>query len=288
MNLTDIDILTNRNLYLSDDKNLEESLRFAASLESTPHKPMCHMYWRVPREFGRKQYASVCSAAKNGGFSQVILWSNVSLKENEWVKKLPKNVILEIWNPIEQISDTFLAPKRDFFLKNHIDDSRCWLGGDLFRLLCLYKYGGFYLDCDTITIRSFSPLFWADFLYQWGSSGTTEAEPNLLMNGAIMSFRRRSENVKRMLYGLVETTPTPNTFSWGRDLYGRYRTPETRVLPCAWFNTEWGLAWDMQPFKKNKYSNHLFEGCFTWHWHNQWDAEIEEGSKFQILESMCT
>ena len=27
-------------------------------------------------------------------------------------------------------------------------------------------------------------------------------------------------------------------------------------------------------------------GAFSWHWHNKWDAEIEEGSKFSILEKI--
>lgn len=30
----------------------------------------------------------------------------------------------------------------------------------------------------------------------------------------------------------------------------------------------------------------MFTGSFAWHWHNQWDAEIETGSKFQILEEL--
>ena len=28
----------------------------------------------------------------------------------------------------------------------------------------------------------------------------------------------------------------------------------------------------------------MFDGAFTWHWHNRWDDVIEIGSKFQILE----
>ena len=28
----------------------------------------------------------------------------------------------------------------------------------------------------------------------------------------------------------------------------------------------------------------LFDGAFTWHWHNKWDDLIEAGSKFDILE----
>jgi SAM-dependent methyltransferase len=38
------------------------------------------------------------------------------------------------------------------------------------------------------------------------------------------------------------------------------------------------------PFKKGKDSDKFFPGAFTWHWHNKWDAPIEIGSKFQLLE----
>jgi hypothetical protein len=27
----------------------------------------------------------------------------------------------------------------------------------------------------------------------------------------------------------------------------------------------------------------VFEGAYAWHWHNKWDAIIEEGSKFRVI-----
>jgi hypothetical protein len=28
----------------------------------------------------------------------------------------------------------------------------------------------------------------------------------------------------------------------------------------------------------------MYEGSFTWHWHNRWEEKIEEGSKFDLLD----
>lgn len=37
--------------------------------------------------------------------------------------------------------------------------------------------------------------------------------------------------------------------------------------------------------KKTKYSNQLYDGVFSWHWHNNWNTPIEIGSKWQIIEN---
>jgi hypothetical protein len=35
----------------------------------------------------------------------------------------------------------------------------------------------------------------------------------------------------------------------------------------------------------NNKTDHLYDGVFSWHWHNGWREEIEVGSKWEILES---
>lgn len=282
-----IDITTHNNFYGFKNKQPYESLNFASQLPNTDLKKNLHFYWRVPREFSRKQVLPIKSAIVNNCHNtDIYLWSNVDLSNNIYLQPLLPYIKLKIWNPIEELKNSFLSNKLDFFINHKIDDEKCWLGGDLFRLLCLYKYGGIYIDMDMVVLRDLSPLFLYNFLYQWGSSGTTQQEPELIINGAIMSFNKNNDNLKTILETLTNTQPIQNSFCWGRDLYGKTRDKDTYVFPCAWFNTEWGFGIPLEPFKKSPISNELYNGAFTWHWHNKWDDNIEEGSKFEILENL--
>ena len=91
-----------------------------------------------------------------------------------------------------------------------------------------------------------------------------------------------------LLKELIKTKPNPNSTCWGVDLWCKVLEKNKFViLPCSWFNTEWGLSLPLEAFKKDvTYIVDLYDGAFVWHWHNRWDANIEEGSKFQILEKI--
>lgn len=283
-----IDIKTDRFLYERNPSDIENSLNFAKQLPTTDLKNNIHFYWRVPRQFGRKQTLPIKSAiVHNKNKSDIFVWSNVDLSNNPYIQPLLPYIKLKIWDPIKEIEDSFLKDKIQFFKTHHLDDEMCWLGGDLFRLLCLYKYGGIYVDMDMVILRDLSPLYVYNFLYQWGASGVQPSEPNLMINGAIMAFNKENENLKHMLNTLTTIKPVPNSFCWGRDLYIASRSEDTNVFPCSWFNTEWCMEKVvLEPFKKNAFSNMMFDGAFTWHWHNKWDQEIEDGSKFFIIENI--
>lgn len=282
-----IDINSHKKYYGNSDEEIRESLDYAKSLPCTDLKRDLHFYWRVPREFERKQVLPIKSAiVNNKNNCNIYLWSNMDLSNNVYVKSLLPYIKLKIWNPIREIEDSFLKENISFFKEHKIDDDKCYLGGDLFRLLCLYKYGGIYIDMDMVVLRDLSPLFPYNFLYQWGSSGATNSDPYLEMNGAIMSFFAENKNLRHILQTLIKTHPTQNSFCWGKELYARTRGTNTFVFPCAWFNTEWGPGIPLEGFKKSQQSNNLYDGAFTWHWHNRWDHEIEQGSKFHILENI--
>jgi SAM-dependent methyltransferase len=137
---------------------------------------------------------------------------------------------------------------------------------------------------DMVLLRDLAPLLSVEFMYQWG----TELDK---INGAIMRMRKGSL-LGRILLGFLPHVPaSPASTDWGSTLYGAVRQvyKEWVIFPCAFFNTEWQLFWNMSesahPFKCNpEQSSELFDGVFAWHWHNKWDAPIEEGSKFAILE----
>jgi hypothetical protein len=159
---------------------------------------------------------------------------------------------------------------------------------DFFRLLMLHKYGGFYIDFDILLLRDLSPLLKYDFLYQWG------AYPNNMINGAIMHLRKDSKANKLFTYVLntIDSRPGIGSLYWASELYLRVKShlPELVIFPASFFNPEWqsnchvNLGYLIEPLKKHEYSNMIYDGSFTWHWHNRWNEEIEEGSKFNILD----
>lgn len=291
-----IDITTHRELYLFDSvERVFQSLEYAKNLPTPKWNETTtfHFYWRVPKDFGRKQALPVKSAITTQDLSKtkIILWSNVDLSNNPYVKPMLPFIELKIWNLNKEVRDTPLENSNT--LLGIVDDPRCYLGGDLFRLLCLHKYGGVYIDMDVVVLRNFLPILPYEFMYQWGSSGTipTSWEPIIKQNGAVMRIKANSRLSIDLLEELKSTSAIPNTTCWGSELYHEVwkKNKNWFTLPCAWFNTEWGMNKSIQPFKKNfegNESSQLFDGAFTWHWHNKWDEPIENGCKFQILESI--
>jgi hypothetical protein len=240
----------------------------------------------VPRDFGRKQVAvikSIITSHKdNLDKIEINLWSNIDLTENQYFKEVSNFVKFKIWNLFDEIRGTLLEDCNFLQKKDNINDNNCYLEGDLFRLLILNKYGGFYIDMDVLVLRDMSPLNNYEFLYQWGTSGYNQWEPNMQMNGAIMRLNKNSEASKEYLQILKSIPPVKDSFMWGTNMYSKLKS-DIWVFPGVWFNSEWGFEGTLlEPFKKVEYS--LFDGAFTWHWHNRWDELIEQGSKFQILE----
>jgi hypothetical protein len=275
----------NLELYKPDRKSWEKSLQYAKNLPKIEKELIFHCLWRVPLDFSRKNLAVLKSIIVNHKFNniEINLWSNVDLSNNEYFKEVSEYVTLRIWNIQEEIKGTILE---NYSILNNIDDDLCYLEGDLFRLLVLNKYGGFYIDMDVLVLRNLSPLNKFEFLYQWGTSGFSENESEITMNGAIMRFEKNSELSIKFLQQILITQPVPNTTSWGNRLYSKIEDNDLLVLPGVWFNSEWGFEdTKNEPFKKVD-EIELFDGAFTWHWHNRWNDEIEEGSKFEYLEKL--
>ena len=84
--------------------------------------------------------------------------------------------------------------------------------------------------------------------------------------------------------------------SWASDLYLEIKNKheDLVIFPSAFFNTEWqcgtcsktnGL---LEPLKEHDCSSKMFEGAFSWHWHNRWEEPIEKNSKFNLLDEKLT
>ena len=280
-----INILNNFDLYKSTKEYYTESLKYAKSLNNNPlnKKIIFHCIWRVPRDFERKQVAVLKSIIVNhfNDDFEINLWSNVDLSTNEYLRDIIKYINLKYWNYDEEKKGTILE-NCQHLNNNTINDSLCYIEGDIFRLLVLHKYGGFYIDMDVLVLRNMISLNDYEFFYQWGTSGNNNE--TFSMNGAIMRLDKQSPLSVEYLELICKTPLQLNSTIYGNRLYSRVERNHVLALPCIWFNSEWGFeGTKLVPFKKENNID-FFDGAFTWHWHNKWDEDIEDGSKFQILE----
>ena len=283
---------THPELYLDYKKCVE----FCSNIPSTTYNNHVdfHMLWKTIIPFGRKQTLPIKSfiTTQNLNNCTLNLWSNVDLSHNEYLKPLLPYVKLRRWDAIKESKDTPLEKHID---KLNLSDDFCWVDGDLFRALCLYKYGGLYHDTDVIFLRDLAPLFNQEFMYTWG------LETELISGGMIRLFKESQLGLD-ILNEISQTQPRIKSADWSAYIvYPRVRTYNKNwtIFPSVFFNTEWHIPnnevpEDMQALIdspnpmhlcKHSFSNQLYEGVFSWHWHNGWTFEAEEGSKWQILEN---
>ena len=293
--MLDINEENNHDLYYDVDKCVE----FCKSIPDNivyKDKTEYHIFWNVGLPFERKQLLPIKSylCTQNLSNSTLNVWSNIDLSDNDYIKPYLPYINIKIWNPIEESKNTPL--ENQFGLLN-ANDSNNWAAGDLFRILVLYNYGGLYVDFDVAFLRDFSPLLNQEFMYKWSFQKE-------MINGAVMRMFKGSQLGLDLLTQMSLNPPSPGTTAWSTDLYQKVRgfNKNWTVFPCAFFNTEWQIYLSPEekkdskneelikfityPFKKTEITNNnLYDGVFSWHWHNNWGSEIEIGSKWEIIES---
>ncbi|HED12751.1 MAG TPA: PqqD family peptide modification chaperone [Gammaproteobacteria bacterium] len=254
-----------------------------------------HFYWRqldVP--FGDKQIATLtaCLATQNLDLSNVLLWySGATAPEHPELDKLIDDGYVQVkkYDPCTLAEGTPLEGNHGRLL---LQDGKCYLDGDLFRLLVLFRFGGVYVDMDVLLLRDFSPLLTFEFMYSWGS------DQPALINGAVMRFFPGSVALDRMLAEIMDSEPIPESTCWGATIYGRVRNRyHFTVLPYGFFNPEWacfegknqGYAESPETFMTaNTASQNIYRCAYAWHWHNKWAQKVEANSKFDLLRNMLT
>jgi hypothetical protein len=265
----------------------QKAIAFCRTLpDVSPPEPITfHMYWRerhgrfwkTVRPFGRKQALPVKAFVATQDLSKcsLVLWSDVDLSQNEWVRPLLPHLTLKIYDAAVEARGTPLEPHPNVLRQQ---DSRAYRDGDLFRILVLYKYGGVYADMDTVLLRSLGVFLDQEFVYQWDNFDDKYAP-------ALMRLRRGGEFARELVQGLIEIPP--GKYNWGRENVRRAveRGRTIAVFPSPFFNTEWQAVPEFEPFKKMAYSTELYDGAFAWHWHNKWEQPIEPGCKFELLEA---
>lgn len=270
---------------------IEKSLEFASSLTDTSYveseKIKFHFYWHIGKPFERKQSLPIKSflATQNLEKCEINLWSNEDLSKNEYLKPYLHFINLKIYDPILESKNTVLDGCENIL---NITDSKCYLNGDLFRILILHNYGGVYVDMDMVLLRDLLPLLPYEFMYKWGG-----LPYNYGINGAIMRLFKKSKLCVDLLTELKHSEIMPDTFIWDNILYSKVRKYNKNwlVLPSAFFNSEWqedlDLLWTTEKWNAFIDCNYkLYEGCFSWHWHNRYDFEIHPNSKWAKIENI--
>jgi glycosyl transferase-like sugar-binding protein len=265
-----------------------KALRFCRTLpDISPEKPLTfHMFWRQrrpgfwrkTRPFGRKQALAVKAflATQDLACCSLVLWSDDDLSENAWVRPFAPYLTFRIYHPEAEARGTALAEHPALYLQR---DGRVWRDGDLFRILALHKYGGVYVDMDMVLLRSLGVLLDQEFIYQWDRFDG-------VYNNALMHLRQGSDFGRALIGGVIAIPP--GEFNWGREnlkrAFDQGRT--ITVWPGPFFDPEWQADPQFKPFEDTPNSRNLYEGAFAWHWHNRWDEQVQEGSKFQRLEAL--
>lgn len=277
--------------------NVEECVDFCKSIpEIKYNEPIeYHIFWNVGLPFGRKQTLPIKSflCTQNLENSKFVLWSNIDLKNNQYVKPFLDLIEVKIWDPIKEAKDTPLEGKVRLLTTN---DSLNYCAGDLFRILVLHNYGGLYTDVDMVFLRDFGPLLDQEFMYKWSFQKE-------MINGAVMRMFKKSQLSFDLLTEMSKGDVLPGSLNWSTDLYQKVRkyNKNWTVFPSGFFNTEWQIYLSDEdkrnpankdlydfirfPFKKNNLSNEMYDGVFSWHWHNGWNETVEIGSKWELLES---
>ncbi len=269
-------------------KDLDICSKLVNSIESDDvgDPVIFHFYWKELRSnFNYKNYYSLISfLATQDKRHKCYLWSDKPFNDNPLIDDLIEKCFFEfhIYDPEKESLGTCLEGSDEII---NAKDDLCWIDGDVCRLLLLNNYGGVWVDMDILLLRDLSPLLCFEFVYAWGSK-------EKLCNGAIMRFKRHSEAIQTLLQTLKDTECKPQTTNWGCGIYDKAREKEFfHRFPCGFFNPEL-LYWDVEEteriekpdyfFIKNEKSEIIYDS-FAWHWHNKWNAEIERGSKFDIL-----
>ncbi|KAL7007954.1 hypothetical protein EMMF5_002603 [Cystobasidiomycetes sp. EMM_F5] len=199
------------------------SIPFAG--QELPEHVIYHLYWRADlAPLSRRQILLLKSvlATQDPDHSSVILWTNdFRLAHNALLTPVLAGargrLNIRVIDSHELASDT---PMENHQLLNAnavgTVDHRAWVDGDLVRVLVLYRFGGVWIDMDTLILRDFRPLFEQEWVTQWDCYD----KPYIVLNGAVMHFYAHSPYLCEMLH-IMATGPAPRPAStdWGSLLY---------------------------------------------------------------------
>lgn len=290
--------------FLPDERlywDADHCLRFLRELEppdedDAPSGEPYHLYWSGP--FTNKQaFAVKALLATQRRRGEVCLWLDPENgypghERNEALQSVASEISVKPFDPALECRGTPVEGRTEL-LEHPSPLERA----NLLRLVTLYKYGGVYLDLDTMLLRDLSDLFdqpfmTEDFTYRWSADLPYG-------NNAVLRFEQGSENAWKLLERSVEEGSCNPTvvlrFEGAEEV-------DMTVLPCAFFDPLWPhfdgkcrleaapfdgfdgffrkFSWRFRPGPDARSYREFFPGAFAYHWHNNWDAREHDESYF--------
>lgn len=282
-----------------------EGLKYLRFLDETeydyPEKIIpFHIYseFKTPKELvALKSYLATQNLEK----TKLIVWSDYDISNQENIQPYKDIVDFKVYNSQELSKDTPLENSELHFALNY--DQNHWMHSGIMRFLVLYKFGGIYVDMDTILLRDFRPILNQDFAYQWGGSTDFLKERRDLPDchgpcAAIMGCKYKSDFIEECMQQLLITPPSGGT-CYDEDMLSYvYRKVKFTVFPSSFFDTQWLISkvnveesviaenemFDLPVSDKSR----LFLEAFAWHWHNSSYKHKSpvKNSKFYMLEKL--
>lgn len=178
-----------------------------------------HSYWRVDlAPFGERQEQMLKSffATQNTHRSLLILWSNGHLAPNpilqRYLDRFPQAFELRVANVAALAAGTALEGSSLL----DVNDGKAWIDGDLVRLLVVWRYGGVWVDMDSLLTRNLEPLLEHEFVTQWDCYD----KPYLALNGALLHFYKLSPYLCEAFHVMASSPPPrKDSTDWGALLY---------------------------------------------------------------------
>ncbi|KAI6168396.1 glycosyltransferase family 32 protein [Pisolithus thermaeus] len=271
-----------------------------------------HSYWRVDlAPFGERQEQMLKSffATQNTHRSLFILWSNGQLTPNpilqRYLDRFPQAFELRVANVTALAAGTALEGSSLL----DVNDGKAWIDGDLVRLLVVWRYGGVWVDMDSLLTRNLEPLLEHEFVTQWDCYD----KPYLALNGALLHFHKRSPYLCEAFHVMASSRPPrKDSTDWGALLYLKLwrrlvtgGIPPFKILPFC-FSDGRACRLDNRipdPFEPdgsaagsgNKWwavgtrvgeaggLESVLEKVFAVHLHNQWEKEFPKGGWVERL-----
>ena len=247
-------------------------------------KVIFHCYWFGT--LGRMQVASIVSlAATQISYAyEIWLWLDEATRasniNNPWLGKLPKGIRIKYYNP--NMVKTVPCFRKVFYLFE--ENRNLAFRADGFRLWALHEFGGFYFDLDVMFLKDMGQLIKGpEFVYAW--------EKQLYANNDIIYLRKNSwlnEYIARKVGKTHSTQP------WVIFRYNDKKLRNLRLLSTSAFDPVWND--DDPEYVIHSFSEfftkpvevddleHVFPYSYGYHWHNNWNTEINDMSLFAYLE----
>jgi len=136
-----------------------------------------HTYWRTDLQpFSGRQEWMLKSffATQDLSRSTLILWTNDAqladhLRVALYLRAYPTAFEVRVVDIGDLARGTALEKSPRL---NGTNDKKAWVDGDLVRLLVIWKWGGVWVDMDSLLTRDLAPLLDHEFITQWDCYGT--------------------------------------------------------------------------------------------------------------------